>query len=39
MRVAVTGAKGQVATALVEQAGPEFEILALSRSCFFARRP
>ncbi len=31
MRVAVTGAKGQVSTALVERAGPKFEILALSR--------
>ena len=34
MRVAVTGAKGQVSTALVETAGPEFEILALSRPAF-----
>jgi dTDP-4-dehydrorhamnose reductase len=34
MRVAVTGAKGQVATALAERAGPEFEILALSRPAF-----
>jgi len=31
MRVAVTEAKGQVSTALVERAGPKFEILALSR--------
>jgi dTDP-4-dehydrorhamnose reductase len=30
MRVAVTVAKGQVSTALVERAGPKFEILALS---------
>jgi dTDP-4-dehydrorhamnose reductase len=34
MRVAVTGAKGQVATALVEKAGAEFEILSLSRPGF-----
>src|SRR5271165_4019118 len=34
MRVAVTGAKGQVSTALVEKAGPEFEILTLSRPAF-----
>ncbi len=34
MRVAVTGAKGQVSTALVEKAGPKFEILALSRPAF-----
>ena len=34
MRVAVMGAKGQAATALVEQAGPEFEILTLSRPAF-----
>ena len=34
MRVAVTGAKGQVATALVERAGPEIEILTLSRPAF-----
>jgi dTDP-4-dehydrorhamnose reductase len=33
-RVAVTGAKGQVATALVEKAGPDFEILTLSRPYF-----
>jgi len=31
MQVAITGAKGQVSTALVERAGPKFEILALSR--------
>jgi dTDP-4-dehydrorhamnose reductase len=34
MRVAVTGAKGQVATALAEKAGPEIEILTLSRPAF-----
>src|SRR5271165_32279 len=34
MRVAVTGAKGQVSSALVEKAGPEFEILTLSRPAF-----
>jgi dTDP-4-dehydrorhamnose reductase len=34
MRVAVTGAKGQVSTTLVEKAGPEFEIVALSRPAF-----
>jgi dTDP-4-dehydrorhamnose reductase len=34
MRVAVTGAKGQVATALSERAGREFEILTLSRPAF-----
>jgi len=34
MRVAVTGAKGQVSTALVEKAGPKFEILALNRPAF-----
>jgi dTDP-4-dehydrorhamnose reductase len=34
MRVAVAGAKGQVATALIERVGPEFEIVALSRPAF-----
>ncbi len=34
MCVATTGAKGQVATALSERAGPEFEILTLSRRAF-----
>lgn len=34
MRVAVTGAKGQVSTALAEKAGPEIEIVALSRPAF-----
>ena len=34
MRIAVMGAKGQVATALVQQAGPEFQILTLSRPAF-----
>ena len=34
IRIAVTGAKGQVATSLVERAGPEFEIVTLSRPAF-----
>ncbi len=34
MRIAVTGAKGQVATSLVERAGPGFEIVTLSRPAF-----
>jgi dTDP-4-dehydrorhamnose reductase len=34
IRVAVTGARGQVATALVERAGPEIEIVTLSRPDF-----
>lgn len=34
MRLAVTGAKGQVSTALLEKAGPQFEILALGRPAF-----
>jgi dTDP-4-dehydrorhamnose reductase len=34
IRVAVTGARGQVASALVEKAGPEPEIVALSRPEF-----
>src|SRR5271157_6590850 len=31
MRIAVTGAEGQVATSLVKRAGPEVEIVTLSR--------
>lgn len=34
MRIAVTGAKGQGATSLVERAGPEFEIVILNRRVF-----
>ena len=34
MRIAVTGSLGQVATSLIEQAGPEFEILLLGRRVF-----
>jgi dTDP-4-dehydrorhamnose reductase len=34
MRIAVTGSMGQVATSLVEQAGPEFEIVLLGRRVF-----
>ncbi len=34
IRVAVTGASGQVATALVKKAGPEIEILTLNRPAF-----
>ena len=34
MRIAVTGAMGQVATSLIEQAGPEFEIVLLGRRVF-----
>jgi len=34
IRVAVTGARGQVATALVERAGPEIEIVTPSRPDF-----
>src|SRR5271165_111752 len=34
IRIAVTGAKGQVATSLVERAGPEFDIVTLSRPAF-----
>ncbi len=33
-RIAVTGAKGQVATALAERAGPGVEIVALARPAF-----
>jgi dTDP-4-dehydrorhamnose reductase len=34
MRIAVTGAMGQVATSLIERAGPEFEIVLLGRRVF-----
>jgi dTDP-4-dehydrorhamnose reductase len=34
MRIAVTGSMGQVATSLIDQAGPEFEILLLGRRVF-----
>jgi dTDP-4-dehydrorhamnose reductase len=34
MRVAVTGAKGQVATSLIERAGSGVEVVALSRPAF-----
>jgi len=34
MRIAITGAMGQVATSLIEQAGPEFEIVLLGRRVF-----
>jgi dTDP-4-dehydrorhamnose reductase len=34
MRIAVTGSKGQVATSLLQRAGPEIEIVALSRPAF-----
>src|SRR5271155_188724 len=34
MRIAVTGSKGQVATSLIERAGPEVEIIALGRPAF-----
>jgi dTDP-4-dehydrorhamnose reductase len=34
MRIAVTGSKGQVATALIERAGPETEVVALGRPAF-----
>ncbi len=34
MRIVVTGSKGQVATSLIERAGPEFEIVALGRPTF-----
>ena len=33
-RIAVTGSMGQVATSLIEQAGPEFEIVLLGRRVF-----
>ncbi len=34
MRIAVTGARGQVATSLIERAGPQFEVVTLSRPAF-----
>ena len=34
MRIAVTGSKGQVATSLIERAGPETEVVALGRPAF-----
>ena len=34
MRIAVTGSMGQVATSLVDRAGPEFEIVLLGRRVF-----
>src|SRR5271154_2212458 len=34
MRIAVTGSKGQVATSLIERAGPEVEVVALGRPAF-----
>ena len=34
MRIAVTGSKGQVATSLLERAGPQLEVLALGRPAF-----
>src|SRR5271156_447051 len=34
MRVAVTGSKGQVATSLIERAGPQLEVIALGRPAF-----
>ena len=34
MRIAVTGSKGQVATSLIERAGPTAEIIALGRPAF-----
>jgi len=34
MRVAVTGSKGQVATSLIERAGPKLEVIALGRPAF-----
>src|SRR5271156_7194798 len=34
MRVAFTGSKGQVATSLVERAGPKLEVIALGRPAF-----
>ena len=39
MRIAVTGSKGQVATSLIERAGPEVEIVALGRPGVRPRRP
>ena len=34
MRIAVTGSKGQVATSLLERAGPKAEVVALGRPAF-----
>ena len=34
MRIAVTGSMGQVATSLIDRAGPEFEIILLGRRVF-----
>jgi dTDP-4-dehydrorhamnose reductase len=34
MRIAVTGSKGQVATSLLERAGPKVEVVALGRPSF-----
>ncbi len=34
MRIAVTGSKGQVATSLLERAGPKLEVVALGRPAF-----
>jgi dTDP-4-dehydrorhamnose reductase len=34
MRIAVTGSKGQVATSLIERAGPGIEVVALGRPAF-----
>ncbi|MGA8586603.1 MAG: dTDP-4-dehydrorhamnose reductase [Roseiarcus sp.] len=34
MRIAVTGSKGQVATSLIERAGPKLEVIALGRPAF-----
>ena len=34
IRIAVTGSKGQVATSLIERAGPDVEIIALARPDF-----
>src|ERR1700722_3436943 len=34
MRIAVTGSKGQVATSLIERAGPRCEVVALGRPAF-----
>ena len=34
MRIAVTGSRGQVATSLIERAGPETEVVALGRPAF-----
>ena len=34
MRIAVTGSRGQVASSLIERAGPDFEIVPLARPGF-----